>query len=66
MISGLMRTTLFGFYVSFAARGVDDCEALMDIDLRRSQAETVRGIHRFEHVLDQLMQFGRIELSDGG
>ncbi len=37
----------------------------MNIDLRRGQTDAVRGIHGFEHVVNELMQFGRIEFGDG-
>ena len=38
---------------------------LPNIDLRRGETDAMRSIHGFEHVLDQLMQFGRIEFGDG-
>ena len=36
---------------------VDDGDALADPNLRRSQADSMRGVHRFKHVLDELPQF---------
>jgi len=35
---------------------VDDDHALVHVDLRRSQADARRGVHGFEHVVDQLTQ----------
>ena len=34
---------------------------LRNADLRRGQAHALGRVHGFEHVLDQLVQFGRIE-----
>ena len=34
---------------------------LRDADLRRGQAHALGGVHRFEHVLEELVQFRRIE-----
>ena len=31
-------------------------EALGDVDLRRGQTDARRGVHRFEHVVDQLLK----------
>lgn len=41
----------------FLEGDVDDGDALADPNLRRSQADSMRGVHRFKHVLDELPQF---------
>ena len=33
-----------------------------DADLRRRQAHALGGVHRFEHVLEELVQLRRVEL----
>jgi hypothetical protein len=54
MISGLISTS-FSSRV-FAHAQVDDRDALGDADLRRGQADALRGIHGLKHVGDQLAQ----------
>ena len=62
MISGLIRTI---FCVGiFADRNVDHGEALADADLRRGQADAFGRVHGLEHVVDQLVQLGRVEFGD--
>ena len=53
----LLRRVLAGGHV-------DHREPLADADLRRGQADAFRRVHRFEHVLDQLVQFRRVEFRD--
>src|SRR5208337_3777573 len=44
---------------------INDSNALADPDLRRSQTDTVRGVHAFKHVIDELAQLV-VEDCDGG
>ncbi len=49
----------------FAQADVDDRDLLAEPDLRSGQPDAFGGIHRLEHIGDRLVQFRRIELSDG-
>ena len=51
-----IRQHQLGFRIFFEGH-VDDRQALGDADLRRSQADAVRGVHRLEHVVDEFLQF---------
>jgi hypothetical protein len=42
--------------------GVDHRDPLADADLRSRQPHAFRHVHRFEHVLDQFVEFGRIKI----
>lgn len=42
--------------LAFVVLDVHHEHALGDIDLRRSEADARRGIHRFEHVVDELLE----------
>ena len=37
---------------------------LRNSDLRRGQSDAFGRVHGFEHVVDELVQFGRIEFGD--
>lgn len=50
--------------LAFPARAIDDGEALPDSDLRRGQADAFRGVHGFEHVGDELVEFHSVEIGD--
>ncbi len=39
---------------------VDDREPLRDADLRRGETDALRGVHRLEHLVDQLLEL-RVE-----
>ena len=56
-----LRVACFGL---FAAGNIDHGETAGDGDLRGGETHAVGGVHGFEHVCDELMQFGRIELCD--
>ncbi len=51
-LAGLMDV-LAGDRVAVAPLGVDDDNLLMDADLHRGEADAVRGVHGFEHVIHQ-------------
>ena len=61
---GIDDDDLFG--LALAVGAIDDRDLLRDADLRGCEAHAFGGIHRFEHVGDQLMQFGRIEFGHVG
>src|SRR5215469_4356590 len=61
---GIDDDDLFGF--AFAVGAIDDGDFLGDADLRGGEPDAFRSIHGFEHIGDQLMQFGRIEFGNVG
>src|SRR5580698_3309707 len=46
----------FGVWILFE-RDVNDGDAARDTDLRSGEADAASGIHRLEHVIDELLQF---------
>lgn len=48
----------------FAGRGIDDGELPADVDLGGGKADAAGGIHGFKHVVDELAEFGRAEVSN--
>ena len=54
---------LFRLVAFFAARDIDHGQALFDTSIcGAARPDSMRRIHGFEHVFDQLVQFGRVEL----
>ncbi|HLW77266.1 MAG TPA: hypothetical protein VKS01_09770, partial [Bryobacteraceae bacterium] len=49
----------------FADGEIDDGDAPGDSDLRGSEADALGGVTGFEHIVDELVQFRRIEFLDG-
>src|ERR1051326_7611833 len=49
---------------ALAVGTVDDGDLAAEADLRGGQADTLGGVHRLEHVFEELVEFGIIELLD--
>src|SRR5262249_34983681 len=46
----------------FTDRAIDDGNAPPDSDLRRRQSHTLSGVHGFEHIFEEFVKLGRVEL----